>query len=151
MNFKQSTTHILILSVIQRGALKTHCIQHWSPTYFLKCLIHNEIFHSTVQESGKNCGMLKCHAVFRAGSHYIVVHKTIETSRYTAQYTLHIFPMTKIQFFYRVPISKLYVLPHHFQHSAITEVAAELTQSFTEEKKGLDFSLFFTQWRSHKW
>ena len=33
--------------------------------------------------------------IFRAGSHYIVVHKTIETSRYTAQYTLQIFPMKR--------------------------------------------------------
>ena len=29
MNFKWATTHVLILSVIQRGALQTDCIQHW--------------------------------------------------------------------------------------------------------------------------
>ena len=29
MNFKQATTQILILSVIQRGAIQTHCLQHW--------------------------------------------------------------------------------------------------------------------------
>ena len=29
MNFKQAATHVFILSVIQRGALQTHCIQHW--------------------------------------------------------------------------------------------------------------------------
>ena len=30
MNFKQATIHVLILSVIQRGALQTHCLQHWA-------------------------------------------------------------------------------------------------------------------------
>ena len=29
MNFKQATTHVLILSVIQRVALQNHCLQHW--------------------------------------------------------------------------------------------------------------------------
>ena len=29
MNFKQATTHVLMLSVIQRGAVQTHCLQHW--------------------------------------------------------------------------------------------------------------------------
>ena len=33
MNFKQATTHLLILSVIQREALQIHCIQHWGQKY----------------------------------------------------------------------------------------------------------------------
>ena len=33
MNFKQATTQMLILSVIQRGALQTHRLQHWGAHY----------------------------------------------------------------------------------------------------------------------
>ena len=35
MNFKQATTQVLILSVIQRGALQTHCLQHWGIWFLL--------------------------------------------------------------------------------------------------------------------
>ena len=30
---KQANTQIFILSVIQRGALKSHCLQHWAQIY----------------------------------------------------------------------------------------------------------------------
>ena len=33
MNFKQATANVLFLSVIQRGALQTHCLQHCGSLY----------------------------------------------------------------------------------------------------------------------
>ena len=46
MNFKQATTHVLILNVIQRGALQTHCLQHWG-YYYILLLLFPSLCYST--------------------------------------------------------------------------------------------------------
>ena len=45
MNFKQATTHVLILSVIQRGALQTHCLQHWDYILCFDAISNNATFY----------------------------------------------------------------------------------------------------------
>ena len=70
---KQASTHVLILSVIQRGALQTHCLQHWDKSPEFTAFI------------------CKDYAIEVLGGHQIKLIQTVSNSEFDEYYRLILF------------------------------------------------------------